>query len=68
MHPAAYWIFALFTLSTMFAVQAAVTMATASLATNLTGIELPIVAWSAIILFLCLLYLAKTPTLCSIGL
>src|SRR6056297_431 len=59
MHPAAYWIFGLFTLSTMFAVHAAVTMVTASLATNLTGIELPILAWSAIILVLCLLYLAK---------
>jgi Mn2+/Fe2+ NRAMP family transporter len=59
MHPAAYWIFGLFTISTMFAVHAAVTMVTASLATNLTGIELPILAWSAIILLLCLLYLAK---------
>jgi len=59
MHPAAYWIFGLFTISTMFAVHAAVTMVTASLATNLTGIDLPILAWSAIILVLCLLYLAR---------
>lgn len=59
MHPAAYWIFGVFTISTMFAVHAAVTMVTASLATNLTGIELPILAWSAIILVLCLLYLAR---------
>jgi Mn2+/Fe2+ NRAMP family transporter len=59
MHPAAYWIFGIFTISTMFAVHAAVTMVTASLATNLTGIELPILAWSAIILVLCLIYLAR---------
>lgn len=59
MHPAAYWIFGVFTISTMFAVHAAVTMVTASLATDLTGIELPILAWSAIILVLCLIYLAK---------
>ncbi len=59
MHPAAYWIFGVFTISTMFAVHAAVTMVTASLATDLTGIKLPILAWSAIILVLCLIYLAK---------
>src|SRR5690625_5384235 len=43
----------------MFAIHAAVTMVTASLATNLTGIELPLLAWSAIILVLSNVYLAR---------
>lgn len=55
----AIWIFILFTVSTMFAVHAAVTMVTASLATNLTGIDLPILLWSAIILTLSVLYLVR---------
>tara|TARA_R100001143_G_scaffold63592_1_gene73060 strand:+ start:1444 stop:2748 length:1305 start_codon:yes stop_codon:yes gene_type:complete len=55
----ALWIFIIFTLSTMFAVHAVVTMVTASLASNLTGIELSIQVWSAIILVLCILYLVK---------
>ena len=53
------WIFIIFTVSTMFAVHAAVTIVTASLAGNLTGIELSIPAWSGIILGLSILYLIK---------
>lgn len=59
LHPVAFWIFAVFTLSTMFAVHAAVTMVTASLATNLTGIEIPLLAWSAIILVISIVYLVR---------
>lgn len=59
MSPVAHWIFVLFTVSTMFAVHAAVTMVTASLATNLTGIDLPIFVWSGIILTLSVLYLVR---------
>lgn len=59
MSPAAFWIFTIFTVSTMFAVHAAVTMVTASLATSLTGIDLPVILWSAIILFLSVIYLAR---------
>ncbi len=59
MSRAAIWVFILFTVSTMFAVHAAVTMVTASLATNLTGIDLPIFAWSAIILILSVIYLVR---------
>lgn len=55
----ALWIFIIFTVSTMFAVHAAVTIVTASLAGSLTGIELSIPAWSAIILLLSILYLIK---------
>lgn len=55
----ALWIFIIFTLSTMFAVHAAVTMVTASLAGNLTGIDLSIPVWSGIILILSILYLVK---------
>lgn len=55
----ALWIFIVFTISTMFAVHAAVTMVTASLAGNLTGLHLSIPAWSGIILLLCILYLVK---------
>src|SRR5690625_5544921 len=43
----------------MFAIHASVTIVTASLATNLTGIELPLLAWSAIILVLSNVYLAR---------
>src|SRR5690625_5411893 len=59
LHPVAFCIFTIFTISTMFAIHAAVTMVTASLATNLTGIELPLLAWSAIILVLSNVYLAR---------
>lgn len=50
MHRLALWIFILFTVSTMFVIHAAVTLVTASLATNLTGIDLPIILWAGIIL------------------
>lgn len=59
MSKTAFWIFVLFTVSTMFAIHAAVTLVTASLATSLTGIELPILWWSALILFLCVLLLIR---------
>lgn len=55
----ALWIFIVFTISTMFAVHAAVTIVTASLATNLTGIELSVTTWCAIILVLCVIYLFR---------
>lgn len=55
----ALWIFIIFTVSTMFAVHAAVTIVTASLATNLTGIELSVTVWCGIILVLCVLYLFR---------
>ncbi len=55
----ALWIFIIFTVSTMFAVHAAVTIVTASLATNLTGIELSVTTWCAIILLLCVVYLFR---------
>jgi len=55
----ALWVFIIFTLLTMFAVHAAVTMVTASLAGSLTGIDLPVLAWSAIILLLSILYLVQ---------
>lgn len=47
-------VFALFTLGTMFAVQAAVAVVTASLAAELTGIALSPLLWSAIILGICI--------------
>lgn len=59
MSPVALWIFIIFTVSTMFAIQAAVTLVTASLATNLTGIELPVTTWCAAILILCVIYLFR---------
>ncbi|REL39271.1 divalent metal cation transporter [Rhodohalobacter sp. SW132] len=55
----AIWIFILFTTGTMFAIQAAVTVVTASLAAELTGIALSPGVWSAIILAICLLFLFK---------
>lgn len=55
----ALWIFIIFTVGTMFAIQAAVTVVTASLAAELTGISLSPGAWSAIILGVCLLLLFK---------
>lgn len=50
-------IFIIFTIGTMFAVQAAVTVVTASLAAELTGITLSPAIWSAIILAICILLL-----------
>ncbi len=47
-------IFILFTLGTMFTIQAAVTVVTAGLASQLTGISLGPVWWSAIILVICI--------------
>ena len=51
--------FILFTVGTMFAIQAAVTDVTASLAAELTGIALSPGIWSAIILDICILLLIK---------
>lgn len=51
--PWALWIFILFTVGTMFAILAAVTLVTASLASQLTGLSLSLPVWSAIILVIC---------------
>ncbi|TVR27678.1 MAG: divalent metal cation transporter [Balneolaceae bacterium] len=59
MNRAAFWIFVIFTISTMFAIHAAVTVVTGSLVTHLTGIELPVVWWSAIVLLFCVLLLIR---------
>ena len=53
----ALWTFTSFTMLTMCVVQAAVTIVTASLAAELTGITLNPLAWSAIILVICILIL-----------
>ena len=53
----AIWIFVIFTIGTMFAVQAAVTIVTASLAAELTGIALSPLLWSAILLVICIMLL-----------
>jgi Mn2+/Fe2+ NRAMP family transporter len=50
-------IFVIFTIGTMFAVQAAVTIVSASLAAELTGIALSPLAWSAILLVICIMLL-----------
>jgi len=50
-------IFVIFTIGTMFAVQAAVTIVSASLAAELTGITLSPLIWSAILLGICILLL-----------
>lgn len=50
-------IFVVFTIGTMFAVQAAVTIVSASLAAELTGIALSPLAWSAILLAICIVLL-----------
>lgn len=55
----ALWTYIIFTVGTMFAIQAAVTIVTASLAAELTGIPLNAGLWSAIILGLCILFLIK---------
>lgn len=53
----AIWIFAAFTLGTMFAVQAAVTIVSATLAAELTGIALSPLTWSTILLIICVILL-----------
>ena len=55
----ALWTYIIFTVGTMFAIQAAVTIVTASLAAELTGIPLSAGIWSAIILGLCIILLIK---------
>jgi len=50
-------IFIIFTVGTMFAVQAAVTIVAASLAAELTGITLTPLIWSAILLVICIIIL-----------
>ncbi len=50
-------IFVVFTIGTMFAVQAAVTIVSASLAAELTGIALSPLAWSTILLAICIILL-----------
>jgi len=55
----ALWIYIIFTVGTMFAIQAAVTIVTASLAIELTGIDLPLLVWSIIILVICIGVLMK---------
>jgi Mn2+/Fe2+ NRAMP family transporter len=52
-------VYLLFTLGTMFAVQAAVTMVTATLFAEITGWALSPVIWSAIILTVCILILLR---------
>lgn len=59
MSPWALWIFILFTVGTMFAILAAVTIVTASLASQLTGISLSLPIWSAIILTICVALLFR---------
>lgn len=49
----AIWVFLIFTVGTMFAVQAAVTVVTASLAAELTGITMSPLVWSFILLAVC---------------
>ncbi|MDZ7805879.1 MAG: Nramp family divalent metal transporter [Gracilimonas sp.] len=53
------WIYIIFTVGTMFAIQAAVTIVTASLAIELTGFHLPLLAWCAIILAICIAVLIR---------
>lgn len=55
----AIWIYILFTVGTMFAIQAAVTIVTASLAAELTGITLNPGLWSTIIFGICILLLIR---------
>lgn len=50
----AFWIFVVFTLGTMFIIQAAVTIVSSSLAAELTGIALTPFIWSIIILGICI--------------
>ncbi len=53
----AIWIFVIFTIGTMFAVQAAVTVVSANLAAELTGIALSPLLWSAVLLSICIILL-----------
>lgn len=55
----ALWTYIIFTVGTMFAIQAAVTIVTASLAAELTGIPLSAGLWSSIILGLCIILLIR---------
>lgn len=55
----AIWTILILTLSTMFSIQAAVTIVTAGLAEKLTGIHLESWQWSAILLLLCLAFLIR---------
>ncbi|HET8865297.1 MAG TPA: Nramp family divalent metal transporter [Gracilimonas sp.] len=55
----ALWIYIIFTIGTMFAIQAAVTIVTASLAVELTGLEIPLLIWSIIILTICIAVLFR---------
>ncbi len=55
----AIWIFIIFTIGTMFIVQAAVTVVTASLAAELTGIALSPLTWGAILLAICVVLLVS---------
>lgn len=50
----AFWIFVVFTAGTMFIIQAAVTIVSASLAAELTGLTLSPFIWSAILLLICI--------------
>ena len=49
----AFWLVVLMTISTMFIIQAAVTVVTAGLAQKLLGIKMHFVTWSAILLAIC---------------
>lgn len=55
----AIWVFIIFTIGTVFAIQAAVTVVTASLANQLTGLNFSTQLWSVIILAICFLILLK---------
>lgn len=55
----AFWLFVVFTISTMFTVQAAVTVVSASLAAELTGVALTPFIWSGILLLICILILIR---------
>ncbi len=61
----ALWLFLILTIGAMFTIQAAVTVVTAGLAAQLTGIALTPVAWSAILLAICVvvLIIGKYPAL-----
>lgn len=50
----AFWIFVVFTIGTMFIIQAAVTIVSASLAAELTGLVLSPFIWSTILLTICI--------------
>lgn len=54
----ALWVYGLFTFLTMFIIQAAVTIVTASLAAELTGISMNLFLWSFVVLFICVVTLS----------